>query len=101
MVKQKADTEDDELEDGIVAETIGSDTPPEKKFELVVANILAGPLIEMAPKLANCVGRHLVLSGLLREQVESVSQAYVDAGMEVIRTDAQEEWASVELKPAL
>lgn len=84
---------------GVALESLLDDTPPEQLFDLVVANILAGPLIEMAPKLAKCVGKHLVLSGLLREQVESVSQAYLDAGMQVVRTDAQEEWASVELKP--
>ena len=86
---------------GVEMESLLDDTPPEQLFDLVVANILAGPLIEMAPKLAKCVGRHLVLSGLLREQVESVSQAYVDAGMQVVRTDTMEEWASVELKPGL
>ncbi|MES0372589.1 MAG: 50S ribosomal protein L11 methyltransferase, partial [Mariprofundaceae bacterium] len=82
---------------GVELESLLNDTPPNQTFDLVVANILAGPLIEMAPKLAKCVGKHLVLSGLLREQVESVSQAYVDSGMQVIRSDAQEEWASVEL----
>jgi len=80
-------------------ESLFGDTPPEQKFDLVVANILAGPLIEMAPKLARCVGSHLILSGLLREQVESVSAAYVDAGMQVVRSDTEQEWASVELKP--
>ncbi len=86
---------------GVKLESLLDDTPPEQLFDLVVANILAGPLIEMAPKLAKCVGRHLVLSGLLREQVESVSRAYVDAGMQIVRSDVMEEWASVELKPGL
>ncbi|MDT8376805.1 MAG: 50S ribosomal protein L11 methyltransferase [Mariprofundaceae bacterium] len=84
---------------GVELESVLSDTPPERTFDLVVANILAGPLIEMAPKLAKCVGRHLVLSGLLCEQVEPVSQAYADAGMQVLRSDSQQEWASVELTP--
>jgi len=83
---------------GVELESLLDDTPPAQQFDLVVANILAGPLIEMAPKLSKCVGNHLILSGLLREQVESVSQAYIDAGMHVIRTDAMEEWASVELR---
>ncbi len=83
---------------GVALESILDDTPPDQKFDLVVANILAGPLIEMAPKLAACTGTRLVLSGLLREQVEPVSQAYTNEGMKVIRTDTQEEWASVELQ---
>ena len=86
---------------GVELESLLDDKPPEQLFDLVVANILAGPLIEMAPKLAKCVGSHLILSGLLREQVEPVSRAYVDAGMQVIRSDVMEEWASVELKPGL
>jgi len=84
---------------GVELESLLDDRPPEQLFDLVVANILAGPLIEMAPQLAKCVGRHLVLSGLLREQVESVSRAYVDAGMQLVRSDVEEEWASVELRP--
>ncbi len=84
---------------GVKLESMLADTPPDRTFDLVAANILAGPLIEMAPKLVKCAGKHLLLSGLLREQVEMVSQAYMDAGMEVIRTDIQEEWASVELRP--
>ncbi len=83
---------------GVEMESLLDDAPPEQLFDLVVANIFAGPLIEMAPKLAKCVGRHLVLSGLLREQVESVSRAYVDAGMQVVRSDTHDEWASVEFK---
>ena len=84
---------------GVELDSVLNDTPPDQTFDLVVANILAGPLIEMAPKLAKCVGSHLILSGLLREQVESVSAAYIDAGMKVVRSDAMEEWASVELEP--
>lgn len=84
---------------GVTLEALLDDTPPTRKFDLVVANILAGPLIEMAPKLSACVGGHLILSGLLCEQVESVNQAYINAGMQVIRSDAMEEWATVELKP--
>jgi len=84
---------------GVELESVLDDTPPAQRFDLVVANILAGPLIEMAPKLAKCAGKRLVLSGLLREQVEMVSAAYVDAGLTVDRSDAMDEWASVELIP--
>ncbi len=84
---------------GVTLESLLNDTPPDRTFDLVVANILAGPLIEMAPKLAKCVGSHLILSGLLREQVDAVSQAYISEGMKIIRTDALEEWASVEFMP--
>ena len=46
--------------------------------DLVLANILAGPLIELAPLLTACVkpGGHLVLSGILPEQALAVAAAY-------------------------
>jgi ribosomal protein L11 methyltransferase len=46
--------------------------------DTLLANILATPLIELAPRLARRVntGGRLVLSGILREQAEEVSAAY-------------------------
>ena len=48
------------------------------KFDVVVANILAGPLIELAESIAAHVkgGCVLALSGILSEQVEEVLTAY-------------------------
>ena len=57
----------------------------------VMANILAGPLIELAPKLtAACEpGGYLLLSGLLRTQAYSVKAAYngAFAMMQVVERD--------------
>ncbi len=46
--------------------------------EVVLANILAGPLVELAPVLAAHLapGGHLVLSGLLAAQAPAVAAAY-------------------------
>lgn len=46
--------------------------------DVVLANILAGPLIELAPVLLASLraGGYLVLSGVLQEQAEEVAQAY-------------------------
>jgi len=46
--------------------------------DVLVANILAGPLVELAPLLAERVrsGGHLAVSGLLLEQVAAVVAAY-------------------------
>lgn len=51
------------------------DIPP---VEVVVANILAGPLIELAPLLTALVapGGALVLAGILSEQAAAVAEAY-------------------------
>ena len=47
-------------------------------FDIVLANILAGPLIELAPRLATMAraGGALVLAGLLERQASEVAQAY-------------------------
>jgi len=83
---------------GVAIRSELGDAPPHATFDLVVANILAGPLMDMAPRLAACVGKSLVLSGLLTTQVEDVCRAYIEAGLMVVRTDTQEEWAAVELR---
>ncbi|MFQ5345936.1 MAG: 50S ribosomal protein L11 methyltransferase [Mariprofundus sp.] len=74
------------------------DTPPDQAFDLVVANILAAPLVWMAKELSATVGNHLILSGLLTTQVDDVVAAYIAEGLAEIRRDHQGEWASVELR---
>lgn len=53
---------------------------PEHAYDLLLANILANPLIELAADLARRVksGGQLVLSGILSAQATAVQQAYVD-----------------------
>lgn len=48
------------------------------QFDVVIANILANPLIEFAPILASQVkiGGHIVLSGILSEQKTHIEEAY-------------------------
>lgn len=52
--------------------------PATLQADVLLANILANPLIELAPVLAGHVrpGGWIVLSGLLQEQTESVAEAY-------------------------
>jgi ribosomal protein L11 methyltransferase len=51
------------------------DALADAEYDLVVANILAQPLIVLAPLLA-ARGRRLALSGILDEQAEEVMRAY-------------------------
>ena len=46
--------------------------------DVLLANILAGPLVELAPRFAEAIrpGGHLALSGLLLEQADTVTSAY-------------------------
>ncbi|MES1195365.1 MAG: 50S ribosomal protein L11 methyltransferase [Steroidobacter sp.] len=49
-----------------------------KPADVVLANILAGPLTELAPRLAALTvqGGHIVLSGVLQEQAETIQTCY-------------------------
>lgn len=53
---------------------------PQQQHDMVLANILAGPLVALAPQLtALCrPGGRLVLSGILAEQAEEVRAAYAE-----------------------
>jgi ribosomal protein L11 methyltransferase len=51
-----------------------------ERFDLVVANILAGPLIALAPVLANLCRGKIAMSGILPHQGAAVVEAYTNAG---------------------
>lgn len=69
-------------------------------YDLVFANILKGPLIELAPDMARQVaqGGLAILSGLLVEQAESVAAAYEKAGFSLQTRDDLGEWSALVLK---
>jgi ribosomal protein L11 methyltransferase len=52
-------------------------------YDLIIANILAGPLIELSPSLAGALqpGGRLILAGLLDHQADKVAAAYRRHGM--------------------
>ena len=64
--------------------------------ECVVANILAGPLIELAPLLtqACAVGGDLLLSGLLKTQADAVTAAYAE-GFDRAQVIGQDDWCCI------
>ncbi len=70
---------------------------PGRCYPLVVANILAGPLIRMAPVLTGFVADQgiLLLSGVLESQAESVAQAYNVQGLGNPRIAHSGEWVSL------
>ncbi len=67
--------------------------PAGADFDLVIANILAGPLVELAPKLVSHLrpGGEIILSGILREQSETVQEAYRPS-IEFVDVRQREEW---------
>ena len=52
-------------------------------FDLIIANILAGPLIELAPEFSNALtpGGSIILAGLLEGQRDNVVAAYRSQGL--------------------
>lgn len=69
-------------------------------YDLVFANILKGPLIELAPDMAAHVGKGglCILSGLLVVQAEAVTAAYVAAGFALEAREDIGEWSTLVLK---
>lgn len=69
-------------------------------FDLVFANILKGPLIELAPSMAAHVGAGgiAILSGLLVVQAESIIAAYVEAGFTLLSREDIGEWCTLVLR---
>lgn len=69
-------------------------------YDLIFANILKGPLIELAPDMAaHCAKDGLViLSGLLVVQAEAVTAAYLAAGFTPVSREDLGEWSALVLK---
>jgi len=69
------------------------DTQHETKADMLVANILAKPLIELAPLFADLLKDNgkIALSGILTEQTDEVFQAYSDL-FEIKVYKQQDDW---------
>ncbi|MFK7840297.1 MAG: 50S ribosomal protein L11 methyltransferase [Bdellovibrionales bacterium] len=81
-----------EVGDGFAADIVQQRRP----YELVIANILAGPLKEMAADLCAVLddGGRVILSGILNEQADSVREAYEGQGMAVLKEIKLDGWTS-------
>jgi len=66
-------------------------------FDLIFANILKGPLVELAAPMAAHLapGGRAILSGLLVPQAEAVTQAYVAAGHRLAAREDIGEWSTL------
>jgi ribosomal protein L11 methyltransferase len=69
-------------------------------FDLVFANILKGPLIELAPDMAANVAKDgvAILSGLLVVQAEAVQTAYERNGFALVSREDIGEWSTLVLR---
>lgn len=71
----------------------------EGHFDLVFANILKGPLVELAPDMAKAVsvGGHAILSGILNEQADSVVEIYHQNGFNQVFREEIVDWTTLTL----
>jgi len=72
----------------LLAEADGMDSPllaARAPFDLIIANILAGPLIDLAPDFGRALagGGTIILAGLLDTQADGVARAYESEGLAV------------------
>lgn len=90
-------TRDNALRNGVASSIVvqGIEAPLLSAF-CVLANILAGPLIELAPKLTSACepGGHLLLSGLLKTQAYAVKGAYA-SGFDMVQVIERDEWCCI------
>lgn len=82
--------------DGALEDAITAQAP----YDLVIANILAGPLVSMAPELATIADANatIVLAGLLETQRESVVAAYAACGCSLEAVDRRGDWSVLRLR---
>jgi ribosomal protein L11 methyltransferase len=69
------------------------------RYDLVLANLFSGILIEAAPRIAGCVspGGELWLSGVLASQEKEVASVYCGQGMQLIRAFRRGKWIMLRL----
>ncbi len=85
-----------ECGDGFSAPSVNKQKP----YELILANILAGPVIEMAPDLVRVLddNGYCVLSGMLVAQADLVASAYEGEGLTFKKRYDVGEWTTLVLQ---
>jgi ribosomal protein L11 methyltransferase len=69
-------------------------------YDLIIANILAGPLIELAPSVAGALapGGTLILAGLLQQQADAVAAAYRKQGLMAAKPVVLGDWPTLVMR---
>ena len=84
-------------------EAVGLDHPDLQAgapFDLIFANILKGPLLELAPSIsdASAPGGILILSGILTHQGQEILTAYTGLGYNLVHSEEIGEWLTLTLR---
>jgi len=81
-----------EVSDGFQSEMLVG-----QKFDLIFANILAGPLMSLAPDISDALvpGGQVILSGILDEQASGVASCFEKTGLSVSPQPSLSGWTSL------
>lgn len=84
-------------------EAAGFDHPDLKSsapYDLIFANILKGPLLDLAPHMAAHImdQGYAILSGILTEQAEEVAECYANVGLDLMKREDIGEWSTLTLR---
>ena len=87
----------------ICVEAAGFDHPElasRAPFDLVFANILKGPLVALAPDMAEALAPegYAILSGILNEQADDVVEVYAQSGINLHHRESIGDWTTIVLR---
>jgi len=82
--------------DGLTDKAIANVAP----YDLIIANILAKPLLTMAPGIFQTLGNNasLILSGILETQADDIIKCYQANGLTHKSTNQYDEWVTILFK---
>lgn len=70
------------------------------RFDLVVANIYAEVLVDLAPDLARLTGDALILAGILADRADRVEAALAAQGLAIEQREVEGDWVSLVAVPS-
>ncbi|MBS0335766.1 MAG: 50S ribosomal protein L11 methyltransferase [Proteobacteria bacterium] len=85
---------DNAAKNRVAARFFTPDANPDRTAEIVVANILANPLVVLAPLITARCARRVALSGVLESQAEQVMGAY-SAHFQLEVSDREDGWVLI------
>jgi ribosomal protein L11 methyltransferase len=81
----------------VAAGSVGGGEPFQDEYDLVIANIIARILIDLAPALVRGVrpGGTLILAGIIDVKEDPVRAAFAALGMALLRREEREDWVAL------
>lgn len=94
LIATRDNAQRNDVEDRIVP--VLPEQVPERQADIMVANILAQPLLQLAPRLAQLTrpGGLIALSGILQEQAQQIVDCY-QQWFDIDGVDQREDWVRV------